>query len=172
MRPAMPGTERIAVHFPSLASRKKAVLVMASEVFFWPIPMKEKSKSFPRTLSMATALLEIGSGSGSTPESAAADSPALKRSNKKNARSLFIHSQVVYPENSTRRGGCQLRTWPGCCRAGLECKRETGSHRAQPAVVGAGRFAAGVFWPVALGGDHPSAVQHAGCPVQGNSDRE
>jgi hypothetical protein len=74
--------------------------------------MKEKSKSCLRTLSMATALLEMGSGSGSTPESAAANWHALKRSNKREVRKLFIYSQVVYPENSTVGRHCQFAALP------------------------------------------------------------
>src|SRR5690348_9499841 len=106
MRPAIPGTGRIADHFPSLASRKKPELVTASGVFLGPIPMNEKSRRLPRTLSRATALLEMGSGSGSTPESATAKRHRARKNDK--TRNFFIDSRPAYPENNTRRPDCQL----------------------------------------------------------------
>jgi len=55
--------------------------------------MKEKSKSCPLALTMATALLETGPGNGSSPESTATDNNPPKNKNKKNAKSFFIVSQ-------------------------------------------------------------------------------
>src|ERR1700690_1324861 len=112
MRPTIPGTGWIAVHFPSFASREKAVLVIASAVFFEPIPMKEKSMIFPRTLSIATALLEMGSGKGSTPDSAATDCHPPRRSNKKDAKSFFIDNSACNQKIACEREHCQVCLTP------------------------------------------------------------
>ena len=64
---------------------------------------------------MATALLETGSGSGSTPESAAADKNPPKRSSQQSAKSffdVFLVVFIVYNENNMQHEYCQMRVSP------------------------------------------------------------
>src|SRR5271154_4479442 len=146
MRPAVPGTAWIADHFPSFASREKAVVVIESGVFFAPIPMKEKSKTSPWTLSMATALFETGSGSGSTPESP--NRNPLKTRTKRDAESFLMDSNrrvKCNDKNITARLIQKLLpTWKETGqRSGprlglrLECRREAESAWPLPATISA-----------------------------------
>jgi hypothetical protein len=68
--------------------------------------MKENSKTCPRDFTMATALLETGSGNGSTPDSADAASHPHKKHKQKNAKCFFIASKrnsKATQKNNTRR---------------------------------------------------------------------
>src|ERR1700724_3703101 len=138
MRPAVPGTAWIADQVPSFASREKAVLVIASAVFFGPIPMKEKSKSCPWTLSMATALLETGSGSGSTVDWA--NKSPLRRSNKRDVESFFmIRLERSMNKNITGSGECR-----NLCRFGVVGRSDFRSY------LNSGRCLGLVCWPSQL----------------------
>ena len=57
--------------------------MIASHVFFGPIPMNENSSRLPFTFRLATALLETGAGRGGNFGAAASSSPLAQMSSRK-----------------------------------------------------------------------------------------
>src|SRR5580698_7216744 len=92
--------------FPESVSNSWASFETASQVFFDPMPIMEKSASCPFTLRIATALLEVGSGSGSTPGSVRADKSPHRASNGNRSRRLFMELiKPTTPSKYQKAGG-------------------------------------------------------------------
>src|SRR5258706_15811392 len=96
-RPATPGTARTSVHLPVGRSRAKALLVIASQVFFEPMPMKERIFDSLPPWVMTTALLETGMGSGLSLGSSAAGRVTARR-RKNSAGDSFLIDEILAAE--------------------------------------------------------------------------
>src|SRR5882672_5331980 len=89
-RPATPGTARTSVHLPVVRSIAKAWLLIASQVFFGPMPMKEKILDSLPAWVMTTALLETATGRGLSLGSSAAWRVAARKKNSSAGDGFFI----------------------------------------------------------------------------------
>src|SRR5882757_4084896 len=119
-RPATPGAERSSVHLPVLSSITKAWLVMASQVFFVPMPMKEKIFASLPVCVRTTALLETAIGSGlSLGSSAALTVEARKR--KRSAGKSFFIGEILAAARARLSSGFKVLVGPfNRCGAGKD----------------------------------------------------
>src|ERR1700685_709791 len=149
------------------------MLVTASHVFLGPMPIKEKSSPWPFTLSMATALLETASGSGSTPGSAAANKNPRKASNR--SKCLFMESNLKLDALKIARMALRLPDYKSISAAlgwtRLECWREI-EQLGQIVVACFGCFSACLFRRLALGGNHSCSGEHYSGAKQGDPHRQ
>src|SRR5450755_2148118 len=91
-RPTVPGTERTSAHFPVSDSESSmyAKFEVASHVFLGPMPISEYSSNDPRLFTLATALLERGTGSGSNFGWSAANKKPPRTIRRTNPKHFFI----------------------------------------------------------------------------------
>src|ERR1700675_2255512 len=91
-RPAVPGTARTSAHLPVSASESSMYpeLEIASHVFLGPIPIIEYTSNDPRLFTLATALLESGTGSGSNFGWSAANKNPPRRIRRISPKHFFI----------------------------------------------------------------------------------